>query len=213
MQLATSLQPRNLQCETWFRICAEALQRYQQESLVEEEERRQEQRKGYLKELEKEISDLNQANVGSDSKDFLKHIYATYPPKNSNCSLDLSQYPKKLLLKAILHYHPDKQDREVHGEKWAVLCEEIVKLLTPRYELYKCDPTTSTTDENIKTEPEEEDVSEETEEEDETEAELVSEEEDEQPTEQDQRQSTTSQDEERTTPEPEEVLTEASIAD
>lgn len=173
---------------------------------MKEEERRQEERKGYLKELEKEISDLNQANVGFGAKDFLKHIYATYPPKNSNCSLDLSQNLKKALLKAILHYHPDKQDRKIHGEKWAVLCEEIVKLLTPRYELYKCDPTPSTTDENTKTEPEEED---EHMEEDEPKEEDEPEEEDEQPTEQDQSESTAFQDEERTTPEPEEEFTEA----
>lgn len=141
----------------WFRTCAEALQRYQQESLVEEEERRHKERKHCLKELQKEISDLNQADVGADAADFLKHIYATYPPKNSDWTLDLSLSPKKMLLKSILHYHPDKQPTDAYGVKWSVLCGEIIKIMTRRYERYKFEPTTSTTDENTKEMPEEDD--------------------------------------------------------
>ena len=38
---------------------------------------------------------------------------------------------------AIIHYHPDRQNVEKHGKKWKVLCEEITKILTSRYESHK----------------------------------------------------------------------------
>ena len=102
---------------------------------------RQQEREMYLKELEAELKDINEANVGSEATGLLRHIYKTYPPKNPEHKLDdkeLNQRAKikKALLTAIQHYHPDKQDKE-HGRKWAVLCEEITKLLNGRYEGHK----------------------------------------------------------------------------
>ena len=44
---------------------------------------------------------------------------------------------KKLYLRAVIHYHPDRVDEEEHGAKWKVLTEEITKLLTSSYEIYK----------------------------------------------------------------------------
>ena len=41
---------------------------------------------------------------------------------------------KKLLLNAVIAYHPDKADEEKHGRKWKVLAEEITKFITPYYE-------------------------------------------------------------------------------
>ena len=41
---------------------------------------------------------------------------------------------KKLLVKALSVYHPDKVDENHHGKKWKVLCEEITKMLTFHYE-------------------------------------------------------------------------------
>ena len=109
-----------------------------------DEEIRQKERGIYLKELETELRDLKEANVGSGAKGLLRHIYKTYPPKNPEHKLDDKDLDeganmKKTLLTAILHYHPDKQDKEKHGRKWAVLCEEITKLLNGRYAAYKFD--------------------------------------------------------------------------
>jgi hypothetical protein len=42
---------------------------------------------------------------------------------------------KKLLQKAIVHYHPDKQAN--YPRKWQVLCEEITKALNALYCEYK----------------------------------------------------------------------------
>jgi hypothetical protein len=99
---------------------------------------RQAERAVYLVELKSELKDIKEANVG-DIGGFLRHIYATYPPKNPNHKLDEKKLEdcamkKKVLLTAIQHYHPDKQDSEQYGKKWSVLCEEITKLFNGRYE-------------------------------------------------------------------------------
>ena len=110
-----------------------------------DEEARQQERAQYIKELEAELKDIREANVGDAPDGFLRHIYKTYPPKNPEHKLndkDVGEWTKskKILLTAIFHYHPDKQDKEKHGKKWAVLCEEITKLLNRRYETCKFPP-------------------------------------------------------------------------
>ena len=60
--------------------------------------------------------------------------------KLNDKDLDQDRSMKKALLTAIHHYHPDKQDKEKHGMKWAVLCEEITKLLNAHYETRKFPP-------------------------------------------------------------------------
>jgi len=107
---------------------------------------RQKEREKYIKELEAELKDISGSNVGYGAEGLLRHIYKTYPPKNPEHKLDDKDLHKrskmkKTLLTAIQHYHPDKQDKEKHGRKWAVLCEEITKLLNGRYETYKFPPT------------------------------------------------------------------------
>jgi len=113
---------------------------------------RQKEREKYIKELAAELKDLKEANTGDGFpgiKCLLRHLYKTYPPKNPEHKLDDEELDdqklKKALLKSILHYHPDKQDTDTHGRKWAVLCEEITKLLNGRYEMCKfpCSDDTS----------------------------------------------------------------------
>jgi len=125
-----------------------------------DEEARQQERAQYIKELEAELKDIRAADVGSGADGFLRHLYKTYPPKNPAHKLnekDLGEWTKskKILLTAILHYHPDKQDKEKHGKKWAVFCEEVTKLLNGRYESCKFPPEeTDTKKEPEDTEPE-----------------------------------------------------------
>jgi len=128
-------------CTGWYKTCTEALQRYQSEAVTNDEAVWQKEREKYIKELEAELKDLKEANIGS-AAGLLRHIYKTYPPKNpehklDDKDLDNSTKMKKAVLTAIQHYHPDKQDKEKHGRKWAVLSEEITKLLNGRYEAYK----------------------------------------------------------------------------
>ena len=77
--------------------------------------------------------------------EFVKFIYKTFPPKNKEHTPpaksemeDLKHdEKKKVLQKAVLHYHPDKINVEKDGRKWQVLCEEITKEFTRKYESYK----------------------------------------------------------------------------
>ena len=115
--------------------------------MTNDEEIRQKEREKYIEELEAELKDLKDANIGFGAKGFLRYLYKTYPPKNPEhklCDKDLDSGAnvKKVLLTAISHYHPDKQDKEEHGRKcMAVLCEEITKLLNCSYEIYKFPPS------------------------------------------------------------------------
>jgi len=115
---------------------------------MQDESAWQEERTKYVKELEVELKDLKEANSGSGPSGvrfFLIHLYKTYPPKNAQHKFDDEDLikranTKQALKKALQHYHPDKQDKEQHGKKWAVLCEEITKLLNGRYEYFKFPP-------------------------------------------------------------------------
>ena len=45
----------------------------------------------------------------------------------------------KLLQKLITHWHPDKVSKESQEDKkWYIVCEEITKKLTAKYEQFKC---------------------------------------------------------------------------
>ena len=47
--------------------------------------------------------------------------------------------PKKMLMKLIVHWHPDKVNKETEeNKKWYIICEEITKKLTAKYSLMKC---------------------------------------------------------------------------
>jgi hypothetical protein len=74
----------------------------------------------------------------SDVYAFLKHIYTKHPPKIGNFKYDekavTADNVKKCVMKAITHYHPDKQ--VLFGMEWKILCEEIAKCLTRRYEQF-----------------------------------------------------------------------------
>ena len=130
-------------CAGWYQTCTEALQRYQNESVLNEEAVWQRERENYVKELKDELKDIWDANAGHGTKGFqcfLRHLYKTYPPKNLEhklCEKELEAKPKKVLMSAILHYHPDKQDKKKHGSKWFVLCEEITKQLNRCHESTK----------------------------------------------------------------------------
>ena len=97
--------------------------------------------------MKPELEKLKEANTkcyNDKGGEFLMFIYETFPPK-TNCKPpkkeDVIGKPmkklKKLFLKAIVHYHPDKVDVERFGEKTKVLNEEITKYLSSFYEVTK----------------------------------------------------------------------------
>jgi hypothetical protein len=73
-------------------------------------------------------------------------LYTEHPPKHGTRKFDVNvkQITKasgdaltKLVAKAIVFYHPDKIDVEVHGMEYKVWSEEIVKNLTAKYEMMR----------------------------------------------------------------------------
>lgn len=101
----------------------------------------------YIKQaLKSELEKLKESkSKWKESGDqFLMFIYETYPPKTKYKvpkKADVIGQPKeklkKLFQKAVISYHPDKQDVKKFGMKWKVLSEEITKMLTNFYEVYK----------------------------------------------------------------------------
>jgi len=65
-------------------------------------------------------------------KGFVDMIYAHYPPKDGRTKYDRGNI-KKTIQRAISHYHPDKQDEDMHGAAWVGVCDEICKELTRIY--------------------------------------------------------------------------------
>ena len=49
----------------------------------------------------------------------------------------LKKMKKKLLLKFLSDYHPDRNSEKNYGKKWEVLAEEITKRITSYYECMK----------------------------------------------------------------------------
>jgi len=148
IELALSMQPRSFDNQDWFKESKETLERYQQEQVQQESDVWNKERQKYLVELEEELEELN-AKAKISDLDLLKWVYSSHPPKNKGQTLpkklpSLSQgitaydkAMKELFKKAVVHYHPDRSEPEVNGKKWKVLCEEICKLFTGRYECFK----------------------------------------------------------------------------
>lgn len=148
LQLARSLLPRNLSNEKWFREASQILAGYQAEEKAKESAQYAEQRKVYIQELKPQLDIIEKKMNELSNQQVLVWLYTEHPPKHvPNFSVDLkaiSSTPgegvKKLVSKAIVHYHPDKVDKAEHGMAYKVLCEEIVKCLNAKYCVLKgCD--------------------------------------------------------------------------
>ena len=81
------------------------------------------------------------------NQEFLIFLFAKFPPKHRAESewkhllpkkgLDECGTWKKAMMKLVTIYHPDRVDRAVYSDKYHVLCEEITKELTNRYQRFK----------------------------------------------------------------------------
>ena len=94
-------------------------------------------------ELDK-LYDAKNKHTGQEGGKFLLFVYKEFPPKIS-CKIpdhddvigESMKKLKKLFQRAVINYHPDKQDEEKFGIKWKILCEEITKYLSAYYESTK----------------------------------------------------------------------------
>ncbi|KAL5256995.1 hypothetical protein ACHWQZ_G012050 [Mnemiopsis leidyi] len=145
LQLAQCLYPRNLNDEKWFRDASDIISEYQQEQKRKEEKEWEKSRQKYVESLMPKLHVLQEKMNTLSIQKILVWLYTQHCPKHcKKFNVDvkaISEAPgdslKKLLAKAIVHYHPDKIDAEEHGMEYKVWCEEIVKNLTAKYEMMK----------------------------------------------------------------------------
>ena len=145
LQLVESMKPRIFTSCDWYKECISAIQRYQEEVRQRDDEEKRKIRAKYLDELKDELEDIKKNNTSAIA--LIKHVYSNYPPKSANwekpsdeemkkwetLQLGTKEY-KKLLVKALAIFHPDKVNDDEHGIKWKVLSEEITKMITNYYE-------------------------------------------------------------------------------
>ena len=89
-----------------------------------------------LNELGDELSLLDSAESLYD-EGFLQFVFKNFHPKHKNNvkmpEIGPGKLLKKTFTKVATFYHPDKINVEIHGVKYKVLCEEIVKRVFSRF--------------------------------------------------------------------------------
>lgn len=134
-QLATAMFPRTFNIKDWYKDCSQAVEKYQKEIVQREEIKWQEERKPFIEKLKPELDGL-QKTFEKGYVMFLKYVYFKHPPKNPEHTLTDDGKTKKAVKMALMHYHTDKLSKE-EDMKWYVLCEEICKMLSQKYEQLK----------------------------------------------------------------------------
>jgi len=141
---------RNMYTFTWFTDASQMLQDLQDEVRKVEEEKWNNHRKIYLEQLKVELKKNGEKNSATHI-DYIKFVLAEFPPKHRPetewtkyktgvkdpvCGDSMTEM-KKTMMKLVTIYHPDRVQADVHGEKYLVLCEELTKSLTYRYNCLK----------------------------------------------------------------------------
>lgn len=126
IDLALTMRPRVLYDKDWYQLAEESLRKYQEER-VRRDDREDSQRKaGIRAEIKDELEKLEEIAKISDLQEFSDALLKAFPPKR-----DMGKSTKRMY-SLLICYSPDKQESEVHGERWTVLCEEITKKLNAR---------------------------------------------------------------------------------
>ncbi len=138
VQLAASMHPKIFnQCD-WYQVCVQIIEKWRREKQIEEEAGWQKKREPIMEKLKPVLYELK-SQASKPIAFLLKFLFEKHPPKDEEAvlgSVDAAAL-KNTLLKAIRIYHPDKNPRDVHGDEWFVLCEEICKILNMKLELLK----------------------------------------------------------------------------
>ena len=121
----------------WYTESTTFVEEFQKKLHKEEEEDKE--KKAALEEMKDEVQKLvKMDNSTSRNSDFVQKVYKAWPPKLAGAKFEEGLSDKKLLLKTISHYHPDKVDKAIHGKNWYYFSAEITKCLNGRYTLIKC---------------------------------------------------------------------------
>jgi len=139
----------NFHGQQWYQDAVQGLEAIRKEQLAFDLKKVQEQRQPTLDALKPQLDALKAAIAKSGAKrpqalNLLKHIYSSHPPKveggaelKTGLDYENNSEMKKALLKAAVHYHPDKPINKSSGMEWYVMCEEITKLVNEYHGHYK----------------------------------------------------------------------------
>lgn len=136
LRLAEAMKPRTFHGAAWLVNAEDTLRELQRRAAIRADEEASREREPFLKEWHEELTTLNTMRSKS-AQALLDHIYLAHPPKVEHtkpAAWDADNM-KRHLLHALRAYHPDKQS--TFGRSWQVLCEEITKILTAKYEYFK----------------------------------------------------------------------------
>jgi len=142
----SKVMTKNLYTEDWYRDATKFFKDMQDEKQRKEDELWQNQRKVFMDQLSEEVKELKSHEEDTD-RQFLVFLFGKFPPKHRQESEwkhlvpkdeDDGMSMKKRMMKLVTIYHPDRVDKTVHSSKYHVLCEEITKELTNRYNMLKC---------------------------------------------------------------------------
>ena len=140
LELAESMKPKTFYHRTWFIKSKRAVERYQRETVEEEDRVKNEKREKVADKIKPMIQEINEKFRSLTHRKFLEFIYEKFPPKKIEQKLDqtlLENSLKKCYRNAASHYHTDKNSEELYGLEWYFICEETCKLINNRYETFK----------------------------------------------------------------------------
>ena len=135
----------NMYTLDWYKDATKFLKDMQDEKQKQEDELWQNQRKVFMDQLSDEVK-LLQSHEGDTHCQFLIFLFEKFPPKHRQVDEWKHLVPegedngismKKRMMKLVTIYHPDRVDKTIHSSKYHVLCEEITKVLTNRYNCLK----------------------------------------------------------------------------
>ncbi|XP_075259646.1 uncharacterized protein LOC142351488 [Convolutriloba macropyga] len=139
IQLALSLSPKNVTKEDWYKTAENHARELQKQQQKAEHVENLTEREKFSEELQT-LKTFLEKNVEFDHnlKTELNNLFNQYEPK---CKFDRESFneissDKKMVLKALTWYHPDKQQSK-DGKLWELMCEDISSYLNRMLEKVK----------------------------------------------------------------------------
>uniref|UniRef100_A0A7S4KRR3 J domain-containing protein n=1 Tax=Paramoeba aestuarina TaxID=180227 RepID=A0A7S4KRR3_9EUKA len=136
---AEAMKPRIVHSEYWYQMAMNGLIEIRGAYWEQEEKKRMEQKKPILEKLKPELDALAEAEK-KNVYEFLAYLFEKHPPKvegwEKPAKIDVST-GKIICRKACGWYHPDKNQASKFGPEWEVLCEEILKMVSKKYQIFK----------------------------------------------------------------------------
>ena len=122
----------------WFIEANDRFQKLQAKKTMALDDKAMRDKEEVLDELKEEIKKLDENKI-LPLKPFIDFLFNNFPPKHRKKAVKptvLAGKEKKACIALSALYHPDKIKDE-HGQKYKVLCEEIVKRINQKLSEYK----------------------------------------------------------------------------